>query len=316
MPRPEPGKPILLSTGEAYYLRDDAKQYSDCSDIVLSYWREKKSLQRPGPALRSRLFYVVSGRERGRSKLLRAWLGADLEDIAAGKEGTNPERGRGHYARSYHLANRNKAEAFMKTLRGNLPLLAADAYGQCLREGFTHPQIYRAKKAVGIKTRSVPTEGKAHIYWWCRPGQNPPAPHAGGLAELQQSAASATPAAKDDAANGHPRVEETEPVWNVRPVQRPDDPPLRAVLVEEEESANARDARRLQNAMASARDLAEEYKVNDTALDARLKRWRYAHKEETGKGWIQVADSAGRMPRFLYAMRVALPIIEQLRAHG
>src|SRR5205085_2742727 len=32
-----------------------------------------------------------------------------------------------------------------------------------------------AKKKVGIKTRRVRGPGKGHDYWWCLPGQKPPA---------------------------------------------------------------------------------------------------------------------------------------------
>jgi hypothetical protein len=70
------------------------------------------------------------------------------------------------------------------------------------------------------------------------------------------------------------------------------------------------------DAMMGPGCLAAKYGVPQPALEKRLERWRNAHPQESGKGWIEAPDRGPRQPKYLYRVSAVLPIIEDLKASG
>jgi len=185
VPRPAKGQPIrtidgTLPNGEEWYLRDDFKTHFGCSDIVLSYWRDKSSLvpkgnaSRTRSALRTRTFYVIGERGRGCPKELTAWRGSDGAALT-NKDSLERVRPRSHTS-PWTADNRSaillKAMSFMEDLKPRLPMRAEQAFTEALTARIPRWLVYVAKKEAGIKTlRRGSGEGKAPTFWWLRSGQ-------------------------------------------------------------------------------------------------------------------------------------------------
>jgi len=172
--RPEPGKAIHVREGEIYYLREDALQHFNCSNIVLGgYWREKDSRLRHGKALRTRTFYVIVGRAIGCPKRLTGWRGEDLEAIAAGQEGERNWCGRSIAGRPQRKAKREKAETVLQYLKPYLPQLADVALDFVIGQGVSRALAYALKDKAAIVS-DYRHEGKRRIGYWMLPGQRVP----------------------------------------------------------------------------------------------------------------------------------------------
>jgi hypothetical protein len=76
------------------------------------------------------------------------------------------------------------------------------------------------------------------------------------------------------------------------------------------------DGRWSADTMVCPSDLAARFGVPQAALEARLRRWREAHPEEAGRGWIEANDRAPRQARYLYSAPAVRPVIDALRASG
>jgi hypothetical protein len=168
-PRPKPGEPICPPSGGRWYLRDDAKKYSEYSDIVLMPYREGQTKKPPS----TRQFYVISERKRGRPKLLTAWSERYLDKRMEGRWGEMPERGRGPWARQKRAKARDDARAFLRDIKRELPIRAQEGLTRGLMAVDSRFVLYdEFRKDDGIETKVI-RKGRAGEFWWCRPGQKP-----------------------------------------------------------------------------------------------------------------------------------------------
>jgi hypothetical protein len=174
---PDPGQPIILTDGPGderrWYLRDHATANYACSNIVLAYWTHRKSIRRPGVALRTRPFYVI-GKKSHRQKKLTAWNVDDLEAIANGKEGKAPLCGRSLFAQRQQANLHRDIKRFFEEVKAQLPMLAAAGGELAKKRGFKYGLVNKHRKAAGIYVKRAPRPGSAPEYWWCRRNQEPP----------------------------------------------------------------------------------------------------------------------------------------------
>jgi hypothetical protein len=70
------------------------------------------------------------------------------------------------------------------------------------------------------------------------------------------------------------------------------------------------------NTYLAPRDWARRWSLPQPALESRLRRWRQAHREEAGRGWMEANDRGSKEAQYIYRGREIRPILEDLRATG
>lgn len=149
-----------LRLASTWYLREDLKAHYGCSDIVPYSWKDRD--------LETREFYVIRDRKYREPKLVTAFSGWQLDDIAAGKtKGTQRLCGTSLYARENSPIYRKHVEEFLKEMKRHLPILASAANALVAEAKFNGSPLgttvaWKLRKELHIESKR--NEGRA---WWC-----------------------------------------------------------------------------------------------------------------------------------------------------